>query len=308
MNKLDVIKQSITKMTGRTGLTIKKYSPEILMGVGVVGVVASTVMACKATLKVEGLVDGAKSSLDDINHVLDNPEEFSTYTQEDGKKDKALVYIQTGAHLLKIYGPAIALGTASLGCLLGSHKIMKKRNVAVVAAYKAVEESFKSYRKRVVSEFGEDKDFEFRNGIIKTEEKVEILDKDGKKKKVKKEFDVLDPNHKSQYARFFDDGSKNWSKTPEYNMLFLKAQQNYANDLLKARGHIFLNEIYDMLGIPRSKAGAVVGWAITEDGDNFVDFGMYDINDESARDFINGYERAILLDFNVDGVIYDLIG
>lgn len=303
-----MIKQTVTKATGKTGLKIKKYSPEILMGAGVIGIFGSTIMACKATLKVEAIVDHAQGQLSTIDHVISNPEQYTQeYNEKDVQKDKAIVYVQTAVELGKLYGPAILLGTASVAMLLGSHNIMKKRNVAVVAAYKAVEEGFANYRRRVVEEFGAEKDHQYRYGIVQSEETVKVMDKDGKIKKEKRMVESLDPNHKSQYARFFDDGSTNWSKTPEYNMLFLKAQQNYANDLLQARGHVFLNEVYDMLGIPRTNAGAVVGWVMDESSDNFVDFGMYEMNDEKARDFVNGYEAAILLDFNVDGVIYDLI-
>lgn len=108
----------------------------------------------------------------------------------------------------------------------------------------------------------------------------------------------------SPYARFFDEASANWVKDPEINHIFVQCQQNFANNLLIARGHLFLNEVYDMLGIDRSSAGQVVGWVISGDGDNFVDFGMFEAH--SAR-FVNGYERSILLDFNVDGVVVDKI-
>lgn len=303
--KLTGLKTQASKMMGKTGLKVQKYSPEILMGVGVVGVVASTVLACKATLKVEGVLDDAQEKIDKVKYAQENIEE-DLYSETDFKKDMTLVYVQTGVEFAKIYGPAISLGVVSVGCLLGAHNIMKKRNVALAAAYKLAEQTFSDYRKRVVDTLGEDKDKEFRYGITQeTIDTVEV-DKDGKEKKVKKKIDVADPNGISQYAKFFDEASHNWSKTPEYNMVFLKCQQNFANDMLKAKGHIFLNEVYDMLGIERTQAGAIVGWVIGE-GDNFVDFGMYDIHDSKKRDFVNGYERSILLDFNVDGVIYDLI-
>lgn len=306
MNKLELMKQSIKKTTGRTGLVLRKHSPEILMGVGIVGIVGSTVLACKATLKLEEVLYDAQHTLDTIDRTLEDEMYEGRYGEEDAKKDKTIVYAKTAVELGKMYAPAISLGVVSVACLVGSHSIMKRRNVAVVAAYKAVEESFANYRRRVVEEFGKDKDEEYRYGIIRTEETVTETDENGKKTKVKKTVDTLDPNHISQYARFFDEGCSNWSKTPEYNMIFLKAQQNYANDLLKARGHVFLNEVYDMLGMERSQAGAVVGWVLDKDSDNFVDFGMYN-GDERGRAFVNGYERSILLDFNVDGVIYDLI-
>lgn len=304
MNKLELMKQSIKKTTGRTGLVLRKHSPEILMGVGIVGIVGSTVLACKATLKLEEVLYDAQHTLDTIDRTLADEMYEGHYGEEDAKKDKTIVYAKTAVELGKMYAPAISLGIVSVACLVGSHSIMKRRNVAVVAAYKAVEESFANYRRRVVEEFGKDKDEEYRYGIIRTEETVTETDENGKKTKVKKTVDTLDPNHISQYARFFDESCSNWSKTPEYNMIFLKAQQNYANDLLVSRGHLFLNEVYDMLGMERSQAGAVVGWVLNKDNDNFVDFGMYN---GKSNDFINGYERTVLLDFNVDGVIYDLI-
>ena len=118
----------------------------------------------------------------------------------------------------------------------------------------------------------------------------------------------MNPYDYSDYARFFDVGNPNWEKDSEYNLMFLKRQQAYANDKLKANGYLFLNEVYDMLGIPKSKAGQVVGWIYDPEngsGDNYVDFGIYNVNREAARDFVNGYERTILLDFNVDGNIWE---
>ena len=146
--------------------------------------------------------------------------------------------------------------------------------------------------------------------MAKEVEETSVDEKTGEEKVTKKTVNVADPNNYSSYARFFDDGCTGWTKDPEYNLMFLKKQQRYANDLLKSRGHLFLNEVYDMLGIPRTKAGQVVGWIYDEEypnGDNFVDFGIYDLYNEKARDFVNGYERTILLDFNVDGDIMNLI-
>lgn len=305
MNKLEIMKTTLVRVVGRGGLLTKKYSPEILIGIGVVGVVTSTVMACKATRKVDGLLDGHREILNEIKYAKATVEE-SVYSEHDLKKDIAITYIQTGKELVKLYGPAVSLGAASICCILGAHNIMKKRNVALMAAYKAVEQGFNNYRSRVIEELGEEKDRQFRHGIRQEQVTVIEEDEDGKKKKVKKTIETIDPNGISVYARFFDEASPQWSKTPEYNMIFLKCQQNYANDLLHARGHVFLNEVYDLIGIPRSQAGAVVGWCLGE-GDNFIDFGIYDFDNARGHDFVNGYERSILLDFNVDGVIYDMI-
>lgn len=303
------LKTIVTKNAGRGLLVAKKYSPEILMGVGVVGIVTSTVMACKATLKAEAVMDAAKEKFDKIKEVREmsiGAVIETNYSETDYRKDMIVAYTQTSVDFIKLYGPAVTLGVASIACILGAHNVMRKRNVALIAAYKAIEGGFKDYRKRVVEELGTDKDYQFRHGI-KQETITEIeTDETGKSKKVKKTVDIIDPNKHSIYARFFDESSPNWQKVPEYSLVFLKCQQNYANDMLHARGHIFLNEVYDLLGIPRTKEGSVVGWCLGH-GDDFVDFGIYEFDSMKARDFVNGYERSILLDFNVDGLIYDLI-
>lgn len=318
MNKLQVVKLGLSKMAGRSGLIAQKYSPEILIGAGIVGLVASTVMACRATTKAEVLLDKAKKDLDAIKFVKENEmleDEtgkllfMGDYTEQDYRKDLVVVYAQTGLAFAKLYLPAIALGAASIGCILGAHGILKKRNVALMAAYKVMQESYDNYRQRVVDEFGADKDRQYRCGIHEEEVIVTEEDENGKKKKVKKTIEVADTDgvNCSPYARFFDETNDNWSKSPGQNALFVKCQQNWANDLLNGRGHIFLNEVYDALGLPRSAEGQMVGWIKNGDGDGFVDFGIYDLDNARSRDFVNGYERNVLLDFNVDGVIYNLI-
>lgn len=298
--------KAVSQHGGRTFLMVKKFSPEILTGAGIVGGIVSGILACKATLRVEDVLDEHDEAMQKIKKAEGFSDE--SYSQNDAKKDKVIVYGHTAVEIVKLYAPAITLGAASVGCILGGHGILSKRNAAIAAAYSVVQDRLNDYRKRVVDEFGEDKDLELFHGAKTETVTITEEDENGKKKKVKKQVHRLkDPNAYSQYARFFDEASPAWVKTPEYNLLFLKNQQNYANDLLHSRGHVFLNEIYDMLGIPRSKAGAVVGWVLSDDGDNFIDFGIYSIDNQEAMDFVNGYENSILLDFNVDGVIYDLI-
>lgn len=309
MKKLGITK-NMTRALNRAGLKLQKYSPEILMVAGVAGVVTSGVMACKATLKVTEVLDEAKKNIDTIHEVMETPEMKEKYTEEDGKKDLALVYVQTGVKLAKLYGPAIVLGAVSVGCMVGSNNILRKRNVALAAAYATVDRGFKEYRGRVIERFGKDLDRELRYNIKAKEIEAVSVNEDGTETTVTKTVEVMDPNHYSPYAIVFDDGNTGWDKDPELTKFFLIQQQNYANERLQSRGHLFLNEVYDMLGAKRTKAGAQVGWVYDEKhpvGDNFVDFGIFDIHNPKARDFVNGDERVIILDFNVDGVILDLI-
>lgn len=311
MNMSNII-NSATKTFHRVGFQIKKHSPEILLVTGITGVVTSAVMACKATTKVDAIIEESKKSIDMIHEGMEAGSICDVkYTEEDGKKDLAIVYIQTGVKFAKLYGPSVLLGLTSIGCILASNNIIHKRNVALSAAYTAIDRSFKGYRSRVIERFGESMDRELRYNIKTQEVKETVVDEEtGKKKTVKSTVSVVDPNTYSDYARFFDEYCAGWTKDAEYNLMFLRQQQNYANELLKSRGHLFLNEVYDMLGIDRTKAGNIVGWIYDEKhpiGDNFVDFGIYVLDNEKARDFVNGRERSILLDFNVDGDILSLM-
>lgn len=311
MKKLEIM-NTVTRSIHKAGFQLKKHSPEILIIVGVIGTVTSAVMACKATTKLNDILEESKDQIDSIHNAMEHPEELpQEYTEEDGKKDLVIVYTQTAVKLVKLYGPSIVLGGLSITAILTSNNILRKRNIALAAAYTAVDKSFKEYRGRVVERFGKDLDRELRYNIKAKEFEEKVTNEDGTETTVKKTVEVVDPyGSYSEYAKFYDDGCTGWCKDPELNLMFLRHQQDAANELLKAKGHLFLNEVYDMLGIPRTKAGQIVGWIYDEknpNGDNYIDFGIYDTNRETNRNFVNGYERTILLDFNVDGDILNLM-
>ena len=306
--KQEIINKA-TRLLSSTQYQVKKHSPEILMVAGIAGTIVGTVLACKATTKVSEIIEEKNKNVEDVHTCLE--EKPNEYTEEDSKKDLTIIYAQTGVKLFKLYAPAIGVMALSFASIIAGHKVLKKRNIAIAAAYAAIDKGFKQYRKNVIEKFGEDIDQQMRFGLKSKE--IKKKDKDGKT--VKETEYYIDPDANpldniSEYARFFDAASSNFAKDPEYNMMFLRRQQDYANEMLKSRGHLFLNEVYDLLDIPRSKAGQVVGWVYDKNGntkgDNYVDFGLYR-NDQGTRRFVNGLEYNILLDFNVDGVIYDII-
>lgn len=292
----------------------RKNSPEIFLVAGVLGVIGTTVMACRATAKLEETAEKGRERIEAIHETAAELE------IEPDQKELAAAYAKTGLEVIKLYAPTIAMGGLSIGCILASHNILKKRNVALGAAYTAIDKSFKEYRNRVVTRFGEDVDRELRYNL--KSEKREVTETDpetGKEKKVKKAVYVVNPSDISAYARFFEkytvDNEGNsianpyWNTNNEYNLMFLKAQERYANDLLRTKKILFLNDVYEMLGLPKTKAGQVVGWVYNPEnpvGDNYVSFGMYTDN-LSYSDFANGYDPAILLDFNVDGNVWELM-
>lgn len=303
MKNTTEIMKSVNGVTSKAVMKLKKHSPEILVVAGIAGTVVSAILACKATTKVAEILDETKGTLDTIHEGMEtgaiNGQE---YTTEDGKKDMVVVYAQTGVKLAKLYGPAIILGTLSITSILASNNILRKRNVALGAAYAAIDKSFKEYRGRVIERFGEQVDTELKYGIkAKKFEEIEVDPETGKEKKVKKTVMVADPNLQSDYAVYFDSKSRNYETNPDYNRMFLKAQQAFANDKLQTRGHLFLNEVLDDLDLPRTPAGQIVGW--TKDGpDGYVNFRIVEVERETED---GRHEPALLLDFNVEGNIWE---
>lgn len=309
MKKFDIVTK-VNRSFHKAGFQLKKHSPEILVVTGVIGVVTSAVLACKATRKLDSVLEESKEQIDKIKDYIEEEGYSEEYTEKDASKDLTITYTQSALKIAKLYGPSVILGAASIGAIFGGHNILRKRNVALAAAYTAVDKGFKDYRNRVIERFGKELDRELKYNIKSDTVEVTELDEDGNEKTSKVTVNTVDPNELSEFARFYDDGCTGWTKDPELNLAFLKKQQCWANGLLKSRGWLTLNEVYDMLGITRTAAGMVVGWIYDEKhpvGDNFVDFGIYDINNEANRRFVNGLERTILLDFNVDGNIYDKI-
>lgn len=291
---MNLIPAAIARGVARSALQANKNSPAILFGVGVVGMIGSTVLACRATLKLDEVTEGTKKELQRVKTAT-----VQNYSEKDRKKDTAIIYRNGLVEVAKLYGPAILLGGASIFCLTKSHTILSARNAALTAAYAAVDEAFKKYRGKVRDKYGVEEDLHLMHDY----EPVEVLSEKGN---ITHSTRVTgDP---SQYARFFDEYSKEWSRDPGYNYTFLVHQQRWFNNQLVSRGHVFLNEVYDALGVPRTEAGSVVGWILSNNGDtdNHIDFGLYEDN-EKARDFVNGREGSMLVDFNVDGVIFDKI-
>jgi uncharacterized protein YcfJ len=291
-------KLAIAKFGGRNVnralLVAQKYSPEALTIVGIAGVVTSAVLASRATLKLSDTLNTAQDRLDAVNENKDEK------TDREHKRDLLLAYSKNVVDIVKLYGiPATVMGI-SIVMIGGGQGIQKRRTVGAIAGMQAAQKALDEYHKRVVAEYGEEKAADLKRGVTIV---TEVDEETGKKTKKK----VLDPNGVSQYAKFFDELNSNWEQVPEYNLNFLTMKQNYWNNMLQARGHVFLNEVYSDLGFDNTGAGALCGWVISKEGDNYIDFGIYDPTNEKAREFVNGYESAILLDFNVDGVIWDKI-
>lgn len=294
----------------KSKLGLKKHSPEILMATGIgVGIVAA-IVACKQTIKATQIIENSRKALDDIESVkamVANGE--AEYTEEDEQNDRRTIAIQLTKDMIKTYAIPVGLGVLSVTCILASNHILRKRNIALAAAYSALSTDFANYRKRVVEKYGKETDFMLKNGLEKELIAHQVIDPDtGEVKETKEEVLKYDGEKLSQYARVFDEvGSTQWTPSPDHNKAFLLMEQNYFNERIKTRGYIFLNEVYERLGFRPTKAGSVVGWVYQNDNYEGIDFGIFTAHTQKAAEFLEGTEPSIILDFNVQGDILSLV-
>lgn len=290
----------LTRAVSRQALTAQKYGPHILFGAGVAGVITAGVLACRATLKLSDTLDGFKAEIDDCKQEYYNPQVLShrEYTLTDNRKDLTFIYVKGTANIAKLYAPAVVVGAVSIAALTGSHVTLARRNAALAAAYTTLSEAFNKYRGRVREEYGEDKERELYHGAP-----IAIEKKTGEGV-----IKMTDPAYKtSPYSRWFDSSNPNWQQTGEYNREYIRLQLIQLNDRLHARGHVFLNEVYDELGLTHTPTGAVTGWMFPprEGCDGEIICNIY----ATQQEYMFGTEYALLLDFNVDpGVIWDKLG
>lgn len=309
MNKNEII-AAVNSKVSKLGFKFRKHSPEIFIISGIVGGIAAAVTACTATTKAGKVIDKAKDDLDMIHAAIDGRVPAKeNYAEEESKKDITKVYVSTGLSLVKLYAPAVVLGGLSITAILYSNNILRKRNVALAAAYATVDSSFKDYRNRVIERFGDEVDKELKYNIKPLTVQEKTVDENGNEVVTEKTVKVADPGEHNMYTKIFDESSCYWSKTPDYNQMFLIGRERYANDKLNAQGYLFLNDVLEMLDLPKTKEGQMVGWVKDPKigRDDYVDFGIFNANKKSNREFINGYEPSIWLDFNVQGNILDLM-
>lgn len=282
-------KAQINKIKTKTNY----QTPNILFYLGLVGMVGTVATGIQGAYKF----GFAATDYENGMRVINEEAEAGRLSEKQVKEMKRDQYKETAIEAVKCFGPTLVLGIATVGCLTKSHNMLNNRIAGLSAAYGTLQTQFMNYRERVREEVGADKEDELYCDPQK--ETVKVKDKDGNVKDLEVEIDDA-----GGYKFLFDEvTSNNWSSDPGYNRIFLQAQENYANDLLASRGHVFLNDIFDGLGMQRTAAGSVVGW-IAEEGAH-VDFGMRNPGYEPNDLFWADEESSIRLNFNVQGVIFD---
>lgn len=298
------VKNTLTRTCGKVKLWGIKNSPEILLAAGIASGVATVIFAVKETLKAEEVLDKHEekiAKIDEARLLVQNEDREEDYSLEDMKKDKAKAYIQTGWEFAKLYAPTIIFAGLSLTCILTSHGIMRKRNLALAATMATVQKAFDEYRGRVVRDLGPTMDEHFLYDTVEQITEKEVTDDNGKTKKVKEKMQL--PTKTSVYARFFDEGNVNFEKDGCANYRFVRGQMIYLQKKLIANGYLFLNDVYKALGFPITVAGQSAGWIYDYNNraNTIIEFNGFNIdealNSPNVMAFMNGYERSCLIDF-----------
>lgn len=297
--------KTLRKSFKKAQLTVRKHSPEILMVAGVIGTVAGAVMACKETLELEDVLDECKQEKMELEEQYAMCEQYS----EDAlKKDQVKLTLKQAVKIVKLYAPSVIMEATSIGVIFASNDIMRKRNASMAAAYATLNSMYKRYRQNVIESYGEEVDKDMRFGV--KHEKVTEIDEDGNKVKIDARIVDLDNTALaiSDYSRFFQAGCKGFdASSGRYNLLYLKGIQAMFNNKLIADGYVMLNDVYRELGFDTIPEGWSIGWVYDEEnpiGDNYIDFGLYEARNKNQR-AVNDWEPVILMDFNVDGNLYE---
>ena len=312
-----------SQMLSKTTFKLKKASPTIMIVGAAIGGVTAAVLACKATIKAQDILNEHNTAVKTIHTTKEQIEqgviqldEGESYTEKDYKNDITTTYVQTGLKLAKVYAPAVTLGAVSLGCMFGSHHIMSKRNASLTAAYIALDKAFEEYKSRVSDRFGSRVQEELEHNIKAVELESKSANEQGVEETIKEYKDIA-MQHTSPYTCIFDETVDTWQPDNMMNRNYLFLMEQSANKRLRIQGHLFLNDVLASLGTHggvtlKTPEGQIVGW-IYDPNDptrqSHVDFGVtnYVEGDEALNSFINGGERSVMLRFNCDGPIIDKI-
>lgn len=318
MNISSIVKSVAASSLGRK---VVMNAPKILFATGVVTTVGAVGASIVGGIKAADVIDEAH---DKIQEIHETPYEEG-HSNKAENKELLKVYAKTGVEMAKIFWPTIVLTTVAIGCFTKSTIILNQRNAALVAAYNGLDKAFKLYRGRVIDAEGEEKDREYYLGAREVIEEIVDEETGEVTTKIHEELPWEDMNG-DPYTIILDERSSVWSRNPDSTLHNLKLVQELAEHKLRTQGSLFLNEVREMLDVPRTKSGAALGWVLEEDKEkrrtsNYIDLGVFYKNvangtyvDEYDRGYrtkvdeiLDGGANPIVLHVNPDGIVYDLM-
>lgn len=293
----------------------KKHAPIALITFGIGATTVGAYKLAKAVDKTEVIFDNHRAIRRDMDGRYDTNDE---YNDLEYRSDRVSTLVHTGSSLAKTLAPSVGILSLGVVSTLAGYKVIRGRLVATTATLATVSTRFADYRSRVVEDVGIDKDMEYLTNTRIEKVKEKYVDEEGKTRTKTVEVLKEGTGEYSPYSYIWsEDTSLQYQNNSNqfYNITFLKRAQDWANDHLRLRGHLFLNEVLDYLGLDRTFEGVTAGWLwdpSLSTGDQFVDFGIFDLSTGELMPktkqmalFMNGQAEAVWLDFNVEGSIHE---
>lgn len=283
------------------GLQLKKAAPDIMFAAGIALSAVSVIEFCKKSDKGLPVAKQFKENVQELSEEHSdgayNDKTYCTLVAEEA--------VKAGKELGKIYWKPAVMWVASTALVAGSHYILKDRNATLTIIASGLGAELKTLHQRIIERYGEDVDKELKFGTETKEIETRSIDEETGEEVVNKSVVPVNNGGFSLFARYYDEACIGWRNNAELNKSFLLAREAEANRRLDKQGYLFLNDVYEMLGMKKTRAGQKVGWKKNSRfGDGYVSFGIFNTR-QGNRDFVNGYQPIVLLDFNVDGEIID---
>lgn len=264
------------------------HGPEAKLIAGIAGLWGAAIGVGIATHKLEEKNKAKNEKLEKIYQAKDD----GIIDEKEESKEIRKAYVKYGLDICKYYAAPLTSAVTGTLLILSSHNDMKKRYLALGAAYTTLDQSFRQYRDRVKEKLGEEEEKRLHYGI----ETKEITNEDGSKETI----EYINPDILyGPFTYIFDESSEVYSKEYMANKTRLMALEAWATNKLVADGYLYLNTVLSELDIPidtRTSAGWV--YDKHDPGKNIVDFGLFRLNSSAKMAFINGTERSIILEFN----------
>lgn len=294
----------VTRGLSNISRVVGKHSPLIMTAIGVVGLGATAVTSYKAAKKVEVIVEDIEESREQEERIayLEDGERSGIMTVEARNElmDLRVTHVpvdrfEVGKRLTGAVALPVALGVASIACIILSYKIQDNRIGALAAALTTATAENAFYKKKYAQQYGEEKAKQFYTPTEMVSRTV--VDDNGKESDI---LETIQSETSSLHGVWFHESTEYASDDHAYNQRFIQNVEDKMTNKLFATGWLRMNEVCDALGLPRTRAGELLGWGVPS-GDFRLDQEVTLVYDEVTRQNI----PQIYIKWNNPKYIYD---
>ena len=245
-----------------------KHLPEILMITGIASIGTGFVVGCSKSTKLKDVSEQVSIGIENDKTKIENDQ------------DKTLkiipIYIKNGAKYVKLYWLPVTFELLGIASVAGSYLVQRKRGKELAAAYVALAISSANYRQAVKERYGEEVDKELAYGV-----KTETIETQKGKKTITTENKKV--NAPDDYRITYKKGCPGWVDNELLRESYLYGIEKHCNNILNIKRKLFLNDVYDLLGYPRTQQGQIFGWYIAPDEDLQDNRVIFDITNLSKK-------------------------